>query len=192
MYLRNSQASRVLPMPPADDRDESDALLASRGVEEVLQQAELLVAADERRLESARCDRRHLRRRRRARPQAATGCGLALERLLAGGLEDDRARCGALRRLADEHGPGRRDGLQAGGRVDQVAGDHPLADGADVTAASPVRTPARASIPAASRWTASTSSRPARTARSASSSWATGAPQTAMTASPMNFSTVPP
>ena len=33
---------------------------------------------------------------------------------------------------------------------------------------------------------------PARTARSASSSCAVGAPQTAMTASPMNFSTVPP
>jgi hypothetical protein len=32
----------------------------------------------------------------------------------------------------------------------------------------------------------------ARTARSASSSCAVGAPKTAMTASPMNFSTVPP
>ncbi len=32
----------------------------------------------------------------------------------------------------------------------------------------------------------------ARTARSASSSWSCGIPNTAMTASPMNFSTVPP
>ena len=32
----------------------------------------------------------------------------------------------------------------------------------------------------------------ARTARSASSSWSTGTPNTATTASPMNFSTVPP
>ena len=40
--------------------------------------------------------------------------------------------------------------------------------------------------------TASTSSSAARTARSASSSWAVGAPHTAITASPMNFSTVPP
>ena len=32
----------------------------------------------------------------------------------------------------------------------------------------------------------------ARTARSASSSWTTGTPNTAITASPMNFSTVPP
>ncbi len=61
-----------------------------------------------------------------------------------------------------------------------------------VTAASPVSTPARAWICGPSVWTASTSSSPARTARSASSSRATGAPQTAITASPMNFSTVPP
>ena len=40
--------------------------------------------------------------------------------------------------------------------------------------------------------TASTSSSPARTARSASSSWAIGVPHTAITASPMNFSTRPP
>jgi hypothetical protein len=61
-----------------------------------------------------------------------------------------------------------------------------------VTAASPVRTPARARVSGPSVRTASTSSRAARTARSASSSRATGAPQTAITASPMNFSTVPP
>ena len=66
-----------------------------------------------------------------------------------------------------------------------------------VTAASPVSTPARArssgtptSSPSAE--TASTSSSAARTARSASSSVAVGVPQTAITASPMNFSTVPP
>ena len=35
-------------------------------------------------------------------------------------------------------------------------------------------------------------SMPAFTARRASSSWATGRPNTATTASPMNFSTVPP
>ncbi len=66
-----------------------------------------------------------------------------------------------------------------------------------VTAASPVSTPMRGfSRPeptvSPSVRTACTSSRAARTARSASSSWATGVPHTAMTASPMNFSTVPP
>ena len=43
-----------------------------------------------------------------------------------------------------------------------------------VTAASPVRTPARAWMSGPRARTASTSSRPARTARSASSSWAVG------------------
>ncbi len=61
-----------------------------------------------------------------------------------------------------------------------------------VTAASPLNTPARAWTSGPRARTASTSSRAARTARSGSSSRATGAPQTAMTASPMNFSTVPP
>jgi hypothetical protein len=58
------------------------------------------------------------------------------------------------------------------------------------TTTSPVSTPARALMFSALTW--STSSSAARTARSASSSRATGAPQTAMTASPMNFSIVPP
>ena len=66
-----------------------------------------------------------------------------------------------------------------------------------VTAASPVITPARAAtgVSSASPFiaaTAATSSSAARTASSASCSWATGAPHTAITASPMNFSTVPP
>ena len=66
-----------------------------------------------------------------------------------------------------------------------------------VTATSPVTTPARAasagnpaSLPSAA--TALTRSSAARTARSASPSVATGVPQTAITASPMNFSTTPP
>ena len=61
-----------------------------------------------------------------------------------------------------------------------------------VTAASPVSTPARASSCGDNPGTPLTSSRAARTDRSASSSRATGVPQTAITASPMNFSTVPP
>jgi hypothetical protein len=65
------------------------------------------------------------------------------------------------------------------------------------TAASPVRTPARAAssgMPTSAPIVAtpSMSSSPARTARSASSSCATGVPHTAMTASPMNFSITPP
>ena len=66
-----------------------------------------------------------------------------------------------------------------------------------VTATSPVTTPARAdrsgaSASALSSVTAATKSSAARTARSASPSVAAGAPHTAITASPMNFSTTPP
>ncbi len=55
---------------------------------------------------------------------------------------------------------------------------------------APVFTPMRGSRPRA--WTTSRSSTAERTARSASSSVATGIPNTAITASPTNFSTVPP
>jgi hypothetical protein len=66
-----------------------------------------------------------------------------------------------------------------------------------VTATSPVTTPARAAravtfTSAPSCATAATRSSPARTARSASPSAATGVPQTAITASPINFSSTPP
>jgi hypothetical protein len=59
-----------------------------------------------------------------------------------------------------------------------------------VTNASPVLTPIRSSIPCSSAQSRIASA--ARTARSGSSSCATGAPKMAITASPMNFSTVPP
>ena len=67
----------------------------------------------------------------------------------------------------------------------------------NVTATSPVTTPARAASPgtpasAPTSGTAATRSSAARTARSASPSAAIGVPHTAMTASPMNFSTTPP
>jgi hypothetical protein len=65
------------------------------------------------------------------------------------------------------------------------------------TSASPVVTPMRTcrSMPGVASFSsamASQMARAARTARSGSSSWATGAPNRAITASPMNFSTVPP
>ncbi len=58
------------------------------------------------------------------------------------------------------------------------------------TTTSPVFTPIRASSPCSA--IAARISDAARTARSASSSCDTGIPKTAMTASPTNFSTVPP
>ena len=109
-----------------DDGHQPGALLARRRVEEVLELAQLLVAADERRLH-------------RFAPVAATDLGddaqgaprpdrgdLALQDLLACLLEYDRGRGGLERRLADQHGSGGRDRLQARGGVDEVAGDHAL------------------------------------------------------------------
>src|SRR5215213_5801944 len=59
------------------------------------------------------------------------------------------------------------------------------------TSTSPVFSAIRTSSSSSSRIQSRIASA-ARTARSGSSSWATGAPKTAITASPMNFSTVPP
>ena len=100
--------------------------------------------------------------------------------------------------VADEHRPRRRNRLEAAGGVDEIAGDHAHAAGPDrddrlAGLDSRPQTPGRRYPRAAPiRRTASTRSSAARTARSASSSWAIGVPHTAMTASPMNFSTVPP
>jgi len=55
---------------------------------------------------------------------------------------------------------------------------------------TPIRNPRAAVAPSAA--TASRSATAALSARSGSSSWARGTPKTAMTASPMNFSSVPP
>ena len=110
---------------PGDGHQPRPAI-AARRVEELLEQSELLVATDERRLERVA---RPLAAALGDDPQGAPGrhrLGLALERLLAGRLEGDRRRGRAQRRLADEHGAGRRRRLEAGGRVDEVAGDHPL------------------------------------------------------------------
>ena len=132
MYLRNSQARRLLPMP-AGPMTETSRARCSRDVcvEQVLEQAQLVVAPDERRLERVRPaasaalgDDAHRAPRRDRR-------GLALEQLLAGFLEDDRLRRGALRRLADEHGAGRRDGLEPARGVHEVARDHALVRRAD-------------------------------------------------------------
>ncbi len=73
------------------------------------------------------------------------------------------------------------------------------ADGSPATT-SPVWTPVRVAIVTprsarSSRFSAASESRisaAARTARRASSSWMVRRPKTAMIASPMNFSTVPP
>ena len=112
------------PIPVTDD--EPRPALADRRVVQVLEEPELVVAADERRLERVRPATAATLGDDSQRPEGGDGRGLALERLLAGGLERDRRACRALRRLAHQHRPGRRHRLEARGRVDDVAGDHAL------------------------------------------------------------------
>ena len=105
---------------------------SARAVEELLDQAQLAVAADERRLEAGRLLRAAARRERRgARASSAQRLRLALQLVLARRLVGDRGLGRAPRRLADEHRPGLGGGLDARGGVDEVARDHALALGAE-------------------------------------------------------------
>jgi hypothetical protein len=101
-------------------------MLPGRRVEEVFQQAELVVAADEWRLERLGAvappdlgdD-----------PDGAPGgnrAGLALERLLARFLEGDRLAGRTMGRLADKNGARGGNGLKAASGVHKIAGNHPL------------------------------------------------------------------
>ena len=115
----------------ANDRDDAQTLLAARRLEEVLEQTDLLAAADERRLEGlgavapatlsddAQCAPRGNRRL------------LALELLIAGGFIGDRSTRGTVGRLTNEHAAWLSGTLQAARSVDQIAGDHALVGGAE-------------------------------------------------------------
>ena len=108
------------------DRDQPDPPIAPDSVEQLLQLAQLLVAADEWRFEGIgpslsaplrdHAEGKPRRNRRR----------LALEGVVADRLEHD----GPFRRphggFADEHGARLGHALQAGRGVDEVAGHHPL------------------------------------------------------------------
>jgi hypothetical protein len=118
---------------PADpgDRDEAWPALPGGGVKQLLEQSELVVASDERRLEPSRTpgplptghDPPGEPRRDRE--------SLALEQRLAGRLVGDRRFGRPEGRLADEDGSGGRRALEARGRVDEVTGDHALVGGTD-------------------------------------------------------------
>ena len=103
-----------------------------------------------------------------------------------------------LRRLADQNLAGRGRLLQPLRGVDRVAGgERRRASPVDHLAGVDRRSGSASRAPARARARRSAAPRPrissaARTARSASSSCARGRPKTAITASPMNFSTVPP
>ena len=133
----------------------------------------------------------------RSARQSWTRLGLALQLVRARVLVDHRRLRRAPVASPTSTAPGCGDRLHPRGRVDDVAGDHALTRRAErhgrfagQHARARVQVGAPTSAPSAK--TAATRSSAARTARSASSSVATGVPQTAITASPMNFSTVPP
>ncbi len=112
-----------------DDADQPRSAFAPGAMEEVLELPQLLVAPDERRLEGIRApDAAALRDDAQGTP-GRDRADLALEDLVGRGLEGDRARSGALRRLADEHRRRRGDALEPAGRIDQVAGHHALVGG---------------------------------------------------------------
>ena len=148
--------------------------------------------------------RSHPRRacRRRARMPSArhtrTGALLPLTACAPASSNVDRPLAREAGDLVHQHRLRIGDRLDPRGRVDRVAGHHPLLHAANLHCGLAGQNPhAHAQRRNRQRVCASagnglTTSRPARTARSASSSRAIGAPQTAITASPMNFSIVPP
>ena len=110
----------------ADDRDEPRPPVAAGGVEAVLEEAELVVAADERRLDDA------------SGPPAALAHDahgaegghrrrLALQDVVAGRLEDDGRPDRPARRLADEDGPGGATAWSRDAVLTRSPADHALA-----------------------------------------------------------------
>src|SRR5207244_7027692 len=118
---------RLADAGDADGGDEVRAALLGRGVEELLDEAQLAVAADEGRLEPFRAQRAASGREHTERPEEGYGLGLPLELVLAGRLVGDR-RLGRMPGLVtDEHVARLGGGLDARGGVDEVAGNHALA-----------------------------------------------------------------
>ena len=194
MYFSSSQASRLLPIP-AGPVIETRRARRSRPVvrEQVLQQAELLVATDERRLGQVRRDPGRRAGRRPAAPaRPATGACLPLSACSPASSNAMAALAARWVASPTSTVPGWATDWSRAAVLTRSPGDHALVRGADGHGRLAGQDPGARLDRRAEGVTASTRSRPARTARSASSSRAVGAPQTAITASPMNFSTVPP
>ena len=192
-YLRNSQARRVLPMPAGPMTDTSRARpsravawkrsLSNRSSSSRPTNGASSVSARFRPPRSATT---------RTARQAATGASLPLSVRSPAGSKTMALSAASREASPTSTVPGSAAPWRRLAVFTMSPATRPWFVAPIITAASPVTTPARAWIPGPSWRTASTSSRAARTARSASSSWAVGAPHTAITASPMNFSTVPP
>ena len=145
MYFSNSQPAATCRCPPPRDETSCGSPLLRRGVEQLLDELQLAVAADERRLEPApsRIEPPRPRRREgRARAAPARPCPSARAGPRPRRRSPPRSRASSPRPTSTV--PGRCSRLNAGGRVDEIAGNHALTVAPSVTAASPVRTPARA------------------------------------------------
>ena len=123
--------ARLADAADAGDRHEMGAAILRRRVEEVLDQLQLAVAADEGGLETRRLQLPAAPRDDPHRSVDLHGLGLSLQLVSAGRLVHDRLLRRAPRRLADEHRAGLRDRLDTRGGVDEIARDHALALGAD-------------------------------------------------------------
>ena len=148
MYFRNSHARRLLPMPAGPMTDTRRARrLATGGVEQVLEQAQLVVAADERRLERPRCGcARHAPRRRAARARPATGAVLPLSICSPAALERDGAAAARIVASPTRTVPGGATDWSRLAVLTMSPATMPWPIAPRVTAASPVSTPARAWI----------------------------------------------
>ncbi len=110
----------------SDDRDQPGPVFPGRGMEEVLEQAKLLVAPHERRFERLRTVPAPALGDHPDGPPGGNRSYLALQDLRSDRLEGDRPACGALCRLPDEDRPGPCHGLEPAGRVDKIPRDHAL------------------------------------------------------------------
>ena len=109
------------------DPDQPGDAAVDRGVEEILDQAQLGGPTDERRLERRAALGPGNAGNHPQSPEQAQRLRLALDRVLAGVLEGDRRRGDLTRGLVDEQGARLRGCLGPGGDVDPVADHHALA-----------------------------------------------------------------
>ena len=92
----------------ADDAHHAQPLLAAGGVEQVLDQPQLFLAADEWRLQRLRPFRPPRSATTRSARHAGTGDCFPLSSCSPAGSKCDGSDCRAVRRLAHQHRPGRR------------------------------------------------------------------------------------
>ncbi len=123
--------SRFTDSARADDAHQPRPSLAVRGMEQLFEQAHLVLTADEWRLEQLAPIAPATLGHDTHRPPRRDRRLLALELLVGLALEDDRVARRALCGFADEHGSRLGHRLEAAGGVDQVTRDHALVRSAD-------------------------------------------------------------